>query len=51
MQNPSSGSLKKPYNPPILMIHGTVKDLTQTVGVHGTFDNGIPGSKRIKTSM
>jgi len=31
---------KKQYNPPILIVHGTVKDLTQKVGVHGTLDSG-----------
>jgi len=48
MQNLSPDSPKKQYNPPILIVHGTVKDVTQAVGVHGSFDTG--GSHfRIKT--
>ncbi|MHB8753383.1 MAG: lasso RiPP family leader peptide-containing protein [Candidatus Acidiferrales bacterium] len=41
MQNPTSESPKKVYRAPVLVIHGTVKDLTQTLGPHGTSDNGI----------
>ena len=37
----SAATPKKEYNPPILIVHGTVKDLTQTVGVNGTVDGGI----------
>jgi len=40
MQRPRTGLLKKPYKPPILMVHGTVKDLTQKVGPVGQSDNG-----------
>jgi len=40
MQRPRAGELKKPYKPPILIIHGTVKDLTKVVGLVGTADGG-----------
>lgn len=39
---------KKPYKPPVLIVHGTVTDLTRNVGSHGTFDVG-GGRGRIKT--
>lgn len=35
------GVPKKPYKPPVLIVHGTVKDLTKIVGVHGTKDGGV----------
>ena len=40
MQRPRTGVLKKPYNPPILIVHGTVKDLTQRTGTVGHRDGG-----------
>lgn len=38
---------KKPYKSPILIVHGTLTDLTRAVGQHGTKDGGVRG--RIKT--
>ncbi len=32
---------KKPYKTPILIVHGTVKDLTQKRGSVGTRDGGF----------
>ncbi|HTW23570.1 MAG TPA: lasso peptide [Candidatus Baltobacteraceae bacterium] len=31
---------KKPYSPPVLTIHGTVRELTQMRGATGTNDGG-----------
>jgi len=31
---------KKPYSKPTLTVYGTVRELTQNVGVHGTLDGG-----------
>jgi len=44
MQPRTAEMLKKPYKPPVLTIHGTVKDLTRAVGPHGTKDGG-PGMR------
>jgi len=39
---------KKPYKSPVLIVHGTVTDLTRNIGQHGTPDVG--GARgRIKT--
>ncbi|MGH9825872.1 MAG: lasso RiPP family leader peptide-containing protein [Blastocatellia bacterium] len=47
MQNANVGVSKKPYNPPRLVIHGTVKDLTQRRGRRGNIDGG--GRRRPRT--
>jgi hypothetical protein len=31
---------KKPYTPPVLTVYGTVRDLTRSVGTHGSLDGG-----------
>jgi hypothetical protein len=31
---------KKPYSSPVLTTYGTVQELTQRVGVHGSSDSG-----------
>jgi hypothetical protein len=31
---------KKPYSKPTLTLYGTVRELTQQVGTHGTSDSG-----------
>jgi hypothetical protein len=31
---------KKPYSKPTLTLYGTVRDLTQRVGLHGSNDGG-----------
>lgn len=43
------GVPKKPYKPPVLIVHGTVKDLTSASGHHGTPDGGH--RFRIKTGV
>lgn len=32
---------KKPYTKPTLTVYGTVRELTQKVGVHGTLDGRL----------
>ena len=49
MQLKKLGGSKKPYKAPTLVVHGTVKDLTQKVGVHGSSDNGT--NFRVKTEI
>jgi hypothetical protein len=49
MQLARSDASKKPYKSPVLIVHGTVKDLTRNIGTHGAFDVG-GGRGRIKTS-
>ena len=41
---------KKPYSKPTLTVYGTVRELTQKVGVHGSRDNGINPAQN-KTSF
>jgi len=41
---------KKPYKSPVLIVHGTVTDLTRMIGEHGAFDN-VAGNRRTKTSL
>lgn len=38
---------KKPYSPPLLLIYGTVQELTKKVGNHGSRDRlgGISNNK------
>ena len=38
---------KKPYAPPLLLVYGTVRDLTQTQGRNGRLDGARP--QRAKT--
>lgn len=33
---------KKPYSPPVLTIHGTVRELTQMNSPNGSQDGGVP---------
>lgn len=42
MAKPVKREPKKPYTKPTLTVYGTVRELTRTVGTHGTRDNGIP---------
>ncbi|HVB58190.1 MAG TPA: lasso RiPP family leader peptide-containing protein [Candidatus Acidoferrales bacterium] len=49
MQLKKLGVSKKPYKAPVLVVHGTVKDLTKAVGTHGTADGGA--RFRIKTRL
>jgi len=32
---------RKPYETPVLTVHGTVRDLTQSKGSHGNTDGGF----------
>ena len=43
--------LKKPYKAPVLVVHGTVKDLTRAVGAHGTADGGTRFRIRTKCKV
>jgi hypothetical protein len=40
MQMVRSDVSKRPYKSPILIVHGTVKDLTKVIGPHGNSDSG-----------
>ena len=46
MDKPVKLELKKPYSKPTLTVYGTVRELTQSVGIHGTRDFGPPGANR-----
>ena len=37
---------KKPYTPPLLLVYGTVRDLTQTQGRQGALDGARPQRTR-----
>jgi hypothetical protein len=37
---------KKPYSKPTFTVYGTVRELTQTVGIRGQLDGGRPGANR-----
>ena len=45
-KQPVRPEAKKPYTKPTLSDYGTVRELTQTSGIHGTRDGGAPGSNR-----
>ncbi|MFI5072644.1 MAG: lasso RiPP family leader peptide-containing protein [Terriglobales bacterium] len=49
MRPKKSDVSKKPYKTPILVIHGTVKELTRAVGIRGTADGGT--RFRIRTKL
>lgn len=40
MPKPRTDGSKKQYVPPRLIVHGTVRKLTQNVGIHGAADGG-----------
>jgi hypothetical protein len=40
MSKPVQREPKKPYSKPTLTLYGTVRELTQRVGAHGTGDGG-----------
>ena len=42
MGKPAKREPKKPYSKPSLTVYGTIRELTQSVGTHGTRDAGIP---------
>ena len=49
MRKPIERGTKKPYSPPILTVYGTVRELTQKVGLRRTRDGGkFP---RVRTSL
>ena len=39
MASPNKGIAKKPYSTPKLTNYGTVRQLTEKLGLHGTRDN------------
>ena len=46
MAKPARGETKKPYSKPMLLVFGSVQDLTQRVGPRGKKDGGsVTGSK------
>lgn len=40
---------KKEYHKPVLVVYGTVRELTQQVGPHGNPDGGTFGTLRVAT--
>jgi hypothetical protein len=40
MDKPVKRDDKKPYTPPILTVYGTIREITQAVGLRRTRDNG-----------
>jgi len=40
MAKAGTGEPKKPYSPPVLTVHGTVRELTQAVSIKGATDHG-----------
>ena len=46
MGKPVKREPKKPYSKPTLTVYGTVRELTQNVGVNGQLDSGPPGMNR-----
>ncbi len=40
MAKATNGEPKKPYSPPVLTVHGTVRELTQAVNLKGAADHG-----------
>jgi hypothetical protein len=40
MAKPVAPEPKKPYSAPKLTVYGTVRELTQKVGIHGKSDKG-----------
>jgi hypothetical protein len=51
MHKPVKREPKKPYSKPTLTAYGTVRELTQTRGRHGTADGGNPRSARHGTQV
>jgi hypothetical protein len=50
MAKPVTGELKKPYAAPVLIVHGTVRELTLANQAGGKHDSATHGF-RIKTSL
>lgn len=48
MAKAGTGEPKKPYSPPVLTVHGTVRELTQAVALKGGADKGGKGF-RVRT--
>jgi hypothetical protein len=46
MAKPVRGEPKKPYSKPTLIVFGTVRDLTQKVGITGNLDGGSLGMNK-----
>jgi hypothetical protein len=49
MRKPVERGTKKPYSSPILTVYGTVRELTQKVGLRRTRDGG--SFPRVRTSV
>jgi hypothetical protein len=49
MAKPVKRETKKPYTKPTLTVYGTVRELTQRVGTHGTLDGGLPPHYKTQT--
>jgi hypothetical protein len=41
MGKPGKLEPKKPYSKPTLTLYGTVRELTKSVGTHGSGDSGV----------
>jgi hypothetical protein len=49
MDKASKPITKKPYSPPHLIVHGTVRELTQKVGIRPPNDGGV--RPRVRTNV
>ena len=49
MDKPVKPEPKKTYEPPRLIVYGTVRDLTQKVGIRATLDGGSFPTPRTAT--
>jgi len=50
MGKPVKPEAKKPYSKPTLTVYGTVRELTQSVGVNGNRD-GARGQRNVHTHI
>ena len=51
MGKPVKREPKKPYSKPTLTVYGTVRELTQNVGMTGNSDNGVFPPTKTKTNF
>ena len=49
MLKPVKRDNKKPYSSPIITVYGTVRELTQKIGLRGNPDSSLPPSQKTHT--
>jgi hypothetical protein len=50
MGNAKTKRVRKPYTPPVLVVHGDVREVTRSVNGSGTLDGKAKGNKEFKTA-